>query len=212
MNSNPQKQDIVWISVEHSLENTDALKSAGFIWHPLRRRWVGDMSKLPPLRGHRRGGHEQLWEPCSKCGKEPVDASGLCSTCRGSDVEEVAFMETSDPHDYETETQNIVNFLVRNAYDERHRLESSEEWMSLDLSGEYMATAYSDWGKTLVRVTGVLGTTSDGRLAVKIEYDQTPSESTTDVVEKVIVFNSLNQYLRGFLEWIQRARVSHRVS
>ncbi len=31
------------------------------------------------------GGRVQLWEPCSCCGEEPVDTSGLCDECRGTE-------------------------------------------------------------------------------------------------------------------------------
>lgn len=65
----------------------DELKAMGAAWDKENSRWIlsddadADVRKIRvPV-----GGSEELWEPCEECGTEPVDASGLCRYCRGTE-------------------------------------------------------------------------------------------------------------------------------
>jgi hypothetical protein len=87
----------------------EQLKQIGCEWDAARKRWTCDDSQVTAVTqiSVPVGGSEQLWEPCSKCGTEPVDGSGLCESCRGTTalrVEELisdeaqAQQAADDPH------------------------------------------------------------------------------------------------------------------
>lgn len=66
----------------------DQLRAAGGTWDAAEKRWVLPASARSTVEAIRVpvGGREELWEECSRCGNEPVDSSGLCDTCRGTET------------------------------------------------------------------------------------------------------------------------------
>ncbi|MCE5200857.1 MAG: hypothetical protein ABFD54_05945 [Armatimonadota bacterium] len=66
----------------------DKIKQLGGQWDSANKRWLCPDEYESALRAIRIpvGGAEQLWEPCSQCGNEPVDGSGLCEDCRRTEA------------------------------------------------------------------------------------------------------------------------------
>lgn len=64
----------------------DQLKTLGGQWDSQNKQWLLPDEAKQDIEQIRVpvGGSEQLWEPCSRCGDEPVDGSGLCGRCRGT--------------------------------------------------------------------------------------------------------------------------------
>jgi len=63
------------------------LAALGATWDASRKHWTAPEELESEIAAIRVpvGGREQLWESCSRCGEEPVDASGLCEACRGTE-------------------------------------------------------------------------------------------------------------------------------
>lgn len=64
----------------------DQLRQIGCKWDAAERRWTCTDEQREAVKAIKvaRGGAEELWEPCERCGAEPVDGSGLCENCRGT--------------------------------------------------------------------------------------------------------------------------------
>jgi len=84
----------------------DQLKTLGGQWDGDNKRWLlpdEAQSTIEQIRVPV-GGREQLWEPCTCCGEEPVDGSGLCRHCRGTQSLTVRPLKSVDD-----EAQDLIN-------------------------------------------------------------------------------------------------------
>lgn len=50
---------------------------------PAHQRYAEQLVAGPPIEARSMAESVQLWEPCTRCGAEPVNGNGLCQACAG---------------------------------------------------------------------------------------------------------------------------------
>jgi len=135
----------------------DELKKLGARWDGTNKQWILPDTALEAVNKLRVpiGGREQLWEPCSRCGSEPVDGSGLCDRCRGTESLTVRPLLTPDDEAQALlkNLPDLVLSLYKSAsrHSECEPIEANVLGSGSPFGGGYHVEALTDGQKLYVR-------------------------------------------------------------